>query len=98
MSRRRRAARHRGRSGPAWVRGRPTSGGGGRGAPGRRWRGGGGVWGGWGVGGWAGALVLAPRGDARGLERWLALGAAGFGTSLVLFSLSRSLWLSWALL
>ncbi len=34
----------------------------------------------------------------KGLGRWVAFAAAGFGTSLVLFSFSRSFWLSAALL
>ncbi len=51
-----------------------------------------------GVGALIGALALAARDDLRGLGRWVAASAAGFGVSLVLFALSRSLWLSVALL
>ena len=51
-----------------------------------------------GFGALAGALVLAARRGIRGLERWVALAASGFGTSLILFSLSRSFWLSAILL
>jgi len=45
-----------------------------------------------------GAGVLAARKGIRGLGHWIALAAAGFGMSLILFSLSRSFWLSAALL
>jgi MFS family permease len=51
-----------------------------------------------GCGALGGALVLAARRGIRGLGRWVALAAAGFGTSLVLFSFSRSLALSIGLL
>ncbi|HEX6645532.1 MAG TPA: MFS transporter [Gemmatimonadales bacterium] len=51
-----------------------------------------------GVGALAGALTLARRGSIRGLGRWVPRAAAGFGAGLVLFSLSRSLWLSVLLL
>jgi MFS family permease len=51
-----------------------------------------------GCGALAGALLLASRRGIRGLGRWVALAAAGFGAGLVLFSLSRSLALSVALL
>lgn len=51
-----------------------------------------------GVGALAGALTLAVRQGVRGLGRWVALSCAGFGASLALFSLSRSFWLSAALL
>lgn len=51
-----------------------------------------------GLGALAGSAVLTVRRDLRGLGRWIALSASGFGVSLVLFSLSRSLWLSAALL
>ncbi|MBZ0100949.1 MAG: MFS transporter [Thermoanaerobaculia bacterium] len=50
-----------------------------------------------GVGALAGALVLASRRGIAGLGRFVALSAAGFGVCLVLFSLSRRLWLSVAL-
>ena len=51
-----------------------------------------------GVGALCGGMVLASRTGLKGLGRWVAFAAAGFGTSLVLFSLSRSFWLSAALL
>jgi MFS family permease len=51
-----------------------------------------------GIGALIGALSLAARSGARGLGRIVAFAAAGFGASLILFSLSRSFWLSAALL
>jgi MFS family permease len=51
-----------------------------------------------GVGALAGALALASRESVRGLGRWIAVAAASFGVALVLFSLSRTLWLSVLLL
>ncbi len=51
-----------------------------------------------GIGALAGALTLAARRSVPGLGRVVPLAAAGFGTSLILFSLSRSFWLSAALL
>jgi MFS family permease len=51
-----------------------------------------------GIGALCGGIVLASRTGLKGLGKWVALAAAGFGTSLVLFSLSRSFWLSAALL
>ena len=51
-----------------------------------------------GVGALAGTLTLAARRRLRGLGRWVTLAALGFGTSMCLFALSRSLWLSAALL
>jgi len=51
-----------------------------------------------GLGALAGALSLAARQGVRGLGRWVALATAGFGISIILFSLSRSFWLSAALL
>jgi MFS family permease len=51
-----------------------------------------------GCGALAGALLLAARRGLRGLGLWVALAAAGFGASLILFSLSRSLPLSIGLL
>lgn len=51
-----------------------------------------------GTGALIGALVLASRAEVSGLGRWVALGAAGYGVSLVLFSTSRSFWLSALLL
>lgn len=47
-----------------------------------------------GVGALLGALLLAMRESIRGLGKRAAFGAIGFGVSLVLFSLSRSFWLS----
>jgi predicted MFS family arabinose efflux permease len=51
-----------------------------------------------GVGALFGALTLAAKAGVRGLGKWVAIACAGFGISLVLFSLSRSFWLSAALL
>lgn len=51
-----------------------------------------------GVGALLGALTLAARKQVRGLGRWVALSSAGFGVSLILFAVSRSFWLSAALL
>lgn len=51
-----------------------------------------------GVGALAGALTLAARRGVKGLGRWVAMAAAGFGAGLVLFSLSRTFWLSAAIL
>jgi MFS family permease len=51
-----------------------------------------------GVGALVGALSLAVRQGVHGLGRWAAFSAAGFGASLILFSLSRSFWLSLVLL
>ncbi len=51
-----------------------------------------------GVGALAGALTLAAKKGIRGLGRWVALSATGFGFSLILFSFSRTFWLSAALL
>lgn len=51
-----------------------------------------------GVGALLGALTLATRTGVRGLGKWIAYSAAGFGFSLILFSFSRIFWLSVALL
>lgn len=51
-----------------------------------------------GIGALAGALLLAGRKDLRGLGRWAASAAFGFGAGLVAFSASRQLWLSAAIL
>jgi MFS family permease len=51
-----------------------------------------------GIGALIGALSLAARSGARGLGRLVAFAVAGFGISLILFSFSRSFWLSAALL
>jgi MFS family permease len=51
-----------------------------------------------GVGALAAALVLAAREGSRGLGRWVAVAATGFGLSLIAFSASRSFGLSVATL
>ena len=51
-----------------------------------------------GVGALLGALTLATRQGVRGLGRWVALGSAAFGLSLIAFSASRTFWLSVALM
>lgn len=51
-----------------------------------------------GVGALAAAGTLAARQRLRGLGMWVALAAAGFGASLILFALSHSFWLSVVLL
>jgi len=51
-----------------------------------------------GVGALTGALSLAHREGLRGLGRWIAFATAGFGLSLIAFSVSRTFWLSAALL
>jgi MFS family permease len=51
-----------------------------------------------GLGALIGAARLAARTRLRGLGRWVALATAGFGGSLIFFGLSRSFWLSAALL
>lgn len=51
-----------------------------------------------GVGALLGAASLAARGGVKGLGRVIATCAAGFGVSLILFSLSRVFWLSTVLL
>jgi MFS family permease len=47
-----------------------------------------------GAGALFGALALATRRGIRGLGRWVAWSSASFGASLILFSVSRSFWLS----
>ena len=47
-----------------------------------------------GVGALIGALSLAAKKGVRGLGTWVAVCSAGFGGALILFSLSRTLWLS----
>lgn len=47
-----------------------------------------------GVGALLGALTLAMRSGVKGLSRWVTVCCAGFGVSLVLFSISKSFWLS----
>src|SRR5260370_26726704 len=54
--------------------------------------------GGTGVGALLGALTLAFRSGVKGLGRWIMWCCAGFGAGIVLFSLSRSFWLSVILL
>ena len=44
-----------------------------------------------GIGALAGALLLATRTTVRGLGRWVAVAAGGFGVALIAFSLARSL-------
>jgi len=51
-----------------------------------------------GLGALLGAAVLAGRQGVRGLGTWVMLACAGFGISLILFSLSRKFWLSTLLL
>ena len=51
-----------------------------------------------GIGALAGALTLASRRDLKGLGRWVAFAALGFGAGLVAFSISRTFWLSAAIL
>jgi MFS family permease len=51
-----------------------------------------------GVGALAATLVMAARREVRGLGRWINYASTGFGLSLILFSFSRSLALSVALL
>jgi MFS family permease len=51
-----------------------------------------------GVGALLGALTLAFRSGVKGLGRWVSTCCAGFGISLMLFSFSKSFWLSVLLL
>jgi MFS family permease len=51
-----------------------------------------------GVGALCGALTLAMRKSLKGLSLWVAVSCAGFGLALLVFSFSRTLWLSAALL
>jgi MFS family permease len=51
-----------------------------------------------GTGAFVGALALASRSGVRGLGRWVASAAAGFGVALVAFSASRDFLLSAVLL
>jgi MFS family permease len=51
-----------------------------------------------GVGALIGALTLAMKQSVQGLGRWVAVACAGFGVSLIVFSWSRSMWLSAVLL
>jgi len=51
-----------------------------------------------GVGALIGALSLAFKRGLKGLSKWVMLSSAGFGASLILFGISKSFWLSVALL
>jgi MFS family permease len=51
-----------------------------------------------GLGALVGAISLALREGLRGLGRWIAVGNTVFGVCLILFAMSRSFWLSAALL
>ena len=51
-----------------------------------------------GVGALLGALTLAMRSGVKGLSRWVTVCCAGFGVSLMLFSWSKSFWISVAML
>ncbi|HZR45079.1 MAG TPA: MFS transporter [Candidatus Manganitrophaceae bacterium] len=51
-----------------------------------------------GIGALLGTLGLAMRRQLHGLETWVIFSSIGLGVSLILFSLSRSFWLSAALL
>ena len=51
-----------------------------------------------GVGALTGALILASRTGLKGLSKWVAFSCMGFGTALILFSLSRWYFVSIAFL
>jgi MFS family permease len=51
-----------------------------------------------GIGALLGALTLAAKKGLKGLPVWVLRAAGGFGLSLILFSFSRSFWLSFLLL
>ena len=51
-----------------------------------------------GVGALAAAILLASRQTLKGLSGWIAAAATAFGAGLVLFALSRTFWLSAAIL
>jgi MFS family permease len=51
-----------------------------------------------GIGALAGAMTLAARRGIKGLGRWVAMATVGFGVGLILFSFSRTFWLSAAIL
>ena len=51
-----------------------------------------------GVGALMGTLTLAAKESLKGLGKWVAVCAVGFGVSLILFSFSRAMWLSMVLL
>ncbi len=51
-----------------------------------------------GLGALCGAITLAIRKNVSGLERWIVAACNTFGATMILFSLSRTFWLSMALL
>ena len=51
-----------------------------------------------GIGALAGALSLAAKRNIRGLGRWIGISTLMFGVTLLLFAMSRTFWLSAALL
>ena len=51
-----------------------------------------------GVGALIGALSLAFKRGLKGLSKWVMLSSAGFGATLILFGISKSFWLSVAML
>ncbi len=51
-----------------------------------------------GIGALLGSLTLASKRDVRGLGRWVWVAAVAFGSSLIAFAISRSFWISFALL
>jgi MFS family permease len=51
-----------------------------------------------GVGALCGALLLASRETVKGLGRWVAIAAGAFGVSLIALAVSRSFWVSCAVL
>src|SRR5947209_14799403 len=51
-----------------------------------------------GLGALCAAVMLANRNSVSGLGRWVAIACSSFGVALILFSFSRSFWLSVALL
>jgi len=51
-----------------------------------------------GAGALCGAVTLAMRKSIKGLGRWVAVACSSFGVALILFSFSRTLWLSAVLL
>ena len=51
-----------------------------------------------GVGALSAAAILTVRKSVRGLGRWVAVSAAGFGACLIAFAVSKALWLSALLL
>ncbi len=51
-----------------------------------------------GVGALLGALTLAVRSGVKGLSKWVTVCCAGFGISMMLFSFSKSFWVSVLLL